>query len=83
MDINPVLTHVIYSRADYADTIPWLEANVGEFNVDWYKLGRDPMSGLFPESWPGDEYHFRREQDAWEAVKRAVEQYEIVKALTQ
>lgn len=73
MDINPELTHVVYSRADWADTTPWLEANVGEFNVDWYKLGRDPMSGLFPESWPGDEYHFRREQDAaWFKLRWAV-----------
>ena len=56
--------HVIYSRADWADTQPWLEANIGEFNVTWYKLGRDPMAGLFPISWPGDEYRFLREADA-------------------
>lgn len=64
MDINPDLTHVVYSHADYADTTPWLEANVGEFNVHWYKLGRDPLSGFFPVSWPGDEYRFLREEDA-------------------
>ena len=43
-----------------------------------------------PASWY-DKYRFRQrvsdvpaaEKDAWEAVQRAIEQYEIVKALTQ
>lgn len=64
MDINPELKHVVYSRVDWADTTLWLEANVGEFNVHWYKLGRDPIFSMYPESWPGDEYRFLREADA-------------------
>jgi hypothetical protein len=28
MDINPELTHVVYSRADWADTTPWLKDNL-------------------------------------------------------
>ena len=63
MDINPALTHVVYSFADWADTTPWLEANVGEFNVHWYKLGRDIIYGV-AIGWPGDEYRFLRESDA-------------------
>ena len=64
MEINPALIHVVYSRADWADTTPWLEANVGEFNKTWYKLGGDILAGSFLAAWPGDEYRFLRESDA-------------------
>lgn len=63
MEINPDLVHVVYSRADWADTTPWLETNIGQFNETWYKLGRDPLVG-FAIGWPGDEYRFLRESDA-------------------
>ena len=55
MEINPDLVHVVYSRADWADTTPWLEVNVGDFNQTWYKLGRDVIMEL-SSTWPGDEY---------------------------
>lgn len=63
MEINPDLVHVVYSRADWADTTPWLEVNVGDFNQTWYKLGRDVIMEL-SSTWPGDEYRFLREEDA-------------------
>lgn len=63
MDINPDLVHIVYSRADWADTTPWLEANVGEFNKTWYKLGRDAIM-FISSNWRGDEYRFLREEDA-------------------
>ena len=46
MEINPDLVHVVYSRADWGDTTPWLEGNVGAFNQTWYKLGRDPLMAM-------------------------------------
>lgn len=63
MEINPDLVHVVYSRADWGDTTPWLEGNVGAFNQTWYKLGRDPLMAMH-STWPGDEYRFLHEQDA-------------------
>ena len=63
MEINPDLVHVVYSRADWADTTPWLETNIGQFNQTWYKLGRDPIMAMH-STWPGDEYRFLRESDA-------------------
>lgn len=63
MDINPLLKHIVYSHADWWDTTPWLEANVGEFNQTWYKLGRD-IGGVLGGMRKGDEYRFLREQDA-------------------
>ena len=61
-DINPLLVYVAYSRADWSDTTPWLEENVGEFNETWYKLGRDAIMFLSP-NWRGDEYLFLRDED--------------------
>jgi len=63
MEINPALIHVVYSRADWADTVSWLEDNVGQFNETWYKLGQDLVYGVIV-GWPGDEYRFLRESDA-------------------
>jgi len=60
--INPQLVYVAYSRADWSDTTPWLEENVGEFNETWYKLGRDAIMFLSP-NWRGDEYLFLRDED--------------------
>jgi hypothetical protein len=71
VEINPKLIHVVYSRADWEETTPWLEANVGKFNETWYKLGRDILVG-YAVGWPGDEYRFLREQDAaWFALRWA------------
>ena len=61
-DINPLLVYVAYSRADWSETTPWLEENVGEFNKTWYKLGRDAIMYISP-NWRGDEYLFLRDKD--------------------
>ena len=61
-DINPLLVYVAYSRADWSETTPWLEENVGEFNKTWYKLGRDAIMYISP-NWRGDEYLFLRDED--------------------
>jgi len=60
---NRRFPHVVFSRADWDDTTPWLETNVGRFNQDWYKLGRDIVFGI-AVGWPGDEYRFRRAEHA-------------------
>lgn len=42
---------------------PWLEANIGEFDRDWYRLGSDIASGVM--GWNAfDIYRFRDEQSA-------------------
>lgn len=43
--------------------VPWCEANIGEFDRDWYRYGTDIASGVV--GWePCDYYRFRREKDA-------------------
>lgn len=42
---------------------PWLEANIGKFDRDWYRLGLDIAAGVM--GWEMfDIYRFRDEQSA-------------------
>ena len=42
----------------YEQVVPWLEANVGEFDREWYRCGTDIASGV--AGWePCDYYRFR------------------------
>ena len=51
------------TRHPYDQVVPWLEANVGEFDREWYRLGTDIASGV--TGWdPCDYYRFRDEQAA-------------------
>ncbi len=46
------------THADYQLVQAWCEQHCGEFGRDWYRLGRDPMTGLLHSKVP-DVYYFR------------------------
>jgi len=50
------------TRHPYDQVVPWLEANVGEFDREWYRYGSDIASGI--TGWVPDIYRFRDEQAA-------------------
>lgn len=60
MEINPNLKYMARIHCDWWDAQHWCEEHVGEFNVDWYKLGIDPMEGLYGE--PTSTWFFKDEQ---------------------
>ena len=43
--------------------VPWLKANVGEFDQDWYRYGSDIANGVLGKQMP-DVYKFRSDQHA-------------------
>lgn len=48
---------------DHDEVVPWLEATIGEFDQEWYRLGCDIAAGV--TGWdPYDFYRFRDEQAA-------------------
>ena len=46
------------THADYEEVQAWCEQHCGEFGVDWYRLGRDPVLGLLHDPIQ-DVYYFR------------------------
>lgn len=60
--MNSDLTHVAYTLHPYPDVQDWCEENIGEFDVEWYKLGED-IAGLFDPEYRST-YYFRTEQQA-------------------
>jgi hypothetical protein len=62
MDINPKLIHYATTKHSYVEVEQWCLENVGEWNIDWYKLGIDPMQWI--EEDPISEYYFADEKSA-------------------
>ena len=58
-----------YSQAFYANVIYWTDADPGRWYDDYDVCARREMSVA--------------EQDAWDAVKAAIERYEVVKNLAK
>jgi hypothetical protein len=54
--------HITIETPDWYEAQMWCQIYVGEFNVDWYKLGIDPMdyvdTGRTKTKW-----YFKREED--------------------
>lgn len=50
MEINSNLSYMAKINCDWPAAQAWCEENVGEFNVDWYKLGIDPAASLFGDT---------------------------------
>ena len=50
------------TRYPYWEVVEWVEDNIGTFDRDWYRYGRDIASGV--TGWSPDLYRFAREQDA-------------------
>lgn len=46
-EINPDLKYMIRIECDWVAAQDWCNENVGEFDVDWYKLGIDPAASLY------------------------------------
>ena len=45
-EINPDLKYMIRLNCDWWEAQEWCKEHVGEFDVDWYKLGIDPAASL-------------------------------------
>ena len=45
-ETNPDLKYMIRIECDWYAAQEWCKENVGEFDVDWYKLGIDPAAYL-------------------------------------
>ena len=43
--------------------VPWLKANIGEFDQDWYRYGSDIANGVLGIQMP-DVYRFQSDQHA-------------------
>lgn len=56
--MNSELKYRATTSADYELVQAWCEQHCGEFDKDWYRLGRDPLSGLLHEP-VKDVYYFR------------------------
>lgn len=53
------------TAAKYPEVQNWCEQNCGEFDVDWSRLGRDPMSDVFARATGEpvkDTYYFATEK---------------------
>ena len=56
--MNPELKYRGETMADYSLVQAWCEQHCGEFGQDWYRLGRDPMTGILYGLVP-DVYYFK------------------------
>jgi hypothetical protein len=62
---NPKLVIPVKTYTHYTECEPWCQANIGEWNVDWWKDFQDiAMSVTLGEGTQPDCYWFEREQDA-------------------
>lgn len=50
--------------SDHKDVVPWLEANIGQFDNEWYRYGTDIAQGIVAGVPFYDYYRFRDEQAA-------------------
>ena len=65
IDRNPRLTIPVKTYTHYTECEPWCQANVGEWNEDWWKDFPDiAMHVALGEVPQPDCYWFWREQDA-------------------
>ena len=60
--MNPELKYKVKIKCDWQSASDWCKENVGEFNLDWLKLGIDPAAALFDDH--KTTWYFKREQDA-------------------
>lgn len=56
------MTYSAKTKYPYWEVQEWCLKNIGEFNVDWGRLGQDPLAGLDGEP-VYDQYFFAREKD--------------------
>lgn len=60
--MNPELIFEVAVECDWVQAQQWCHDNIGEFNVDWFKLGIDPMASIL-----GDDktyWYFKNQEDA-------------------
>lgn len=48
--MNPNIIHQGTTTHDYDQVTEWCYENCGDFDVGWYRLGRDPLAGMIAES---------------------------------
>ena len=60
---DPNWPYICYTSHPYPEVQEWCEANIGEFDLDWYKLGEDIAAQSIMADYKST-YMFRREQDA-------------------
>jgi hypothetical protein len=62
-DIEQRFPYQCQTRWTWTEVADWCEANVGQFDQDWYRYGSEIMAGL--DGLPvQDTYRFRTEQAA-------------------
>ena len=62
---NPKLVIPVKTYTHYTECEPWCQANIGEWNVDWWKDFQDiAMSVALGEGTQPDCYWFSNERDA-------------------
>ena len=55
---------LIYKATTYSpmdDVVAWCEQTLGKFDIDWYRLGRDPAADFMQPAGP-DVYYFENEK---------------------
>lgn len=60
MELNSDLKYMCRIKCDWMQAQDWCTESVGEFNVDWYKLGIDPAASLFGDN--TTTWYFKDEQ---------------------
>ena len=61
-ELEDLFPYECRTRHAHDQVVPWLEATIGEFDREWYRLGSDIASGI--TGWASDIYRFRDEQAA-------------------
>ena len=56
-DLEKRMPYECTTRHPHYQVVPWLEATIGEFDREWYRLGSDIALGV--TGWDPDIYRFR------------------------
>ena len=64
IDRNPKLIIPVKTYSHYTECEPWCQANVGAWNVTWWKDFPDMAASVLGEGSQPDCYWFESEQDA-------------------
>jgi hypothetical protein len=60
---DPEWPYICYTSHPYPEVQAWCEANIGQFDREWYKLGEDPAAQMINPDYKST-YMFRDEKHA-------------------
>lgn len=63
MKPHPSLKYTAYTSHPWPAVQDWCERNIGEWNVEWYKLGEDAAAQVFNPGYKST-YLFRTEEQS-------------------